>query len=141
MKSHVLGFLFNNEGSQVVLIRKNRPDWQSGLLNGIGGKIEQPETARMAMAREFKEESGVESNPEAWRYFAKLHGPGWEVFCYETRSFQMLASAKTMTDEEVVIESVDFLCQAICVPDLKCLIYLALSKNGNRMTTDIHYRA
>ena len=57
---YVVGFLFNPDMTEVVLIKKNRPDWQKGLLNGVGGKIESGEDPITAMIREFKEETGVE---------------------------------------------------------------------------------
>ena len=43
-KKYVTGFLFNDELDRVVLIHKNRPKWQSGMYNGVGGKIEIFET-------------------------------------------------------------------------------------------------
>jgi 8-oxo-dGTP diphosphatase len=56
---YVAGFLFRNNGQEVALIRKNKPAWQKGKLNGIGGKIERDETQYSAMVREFKEEMGA----------------------------------------------------------------------------------
>src|SRR5690349_13991679 len=38
-QAYALGFLFDGTG-RVVLIRKRRPAWQAGLLNGVGGKVE-----------------------------------------------------------------------------------------------------
>ena len=32
-----VGFLFNPDETKVVLIKKNRHDWEKGLLNGVGG--------------------------------------------------------------------------------------------------------
>jgi hypothetical protein len=43
MITYVVGFLFSPSGAEVVLIRKARPSWQSGLLNGIGGVTGQVE--------------------------------------------------------------------------------------------------
>ena len=40
MKKYVLTFLFTSDYKNVWLIEKNRPNWQKGSLNGIGGKIE-----------------------------------------------------------------------------------------------------
>jgi 8-oxo-dGTP diphosphatase len=44
MIKYVVGFLFNEGKTKVVLIKKNRPDWQKGYFNGVGGKIEGDET-------------------------------------------------------------------------------------------------
>lgn len=55
---YVLGFMFNEDESKVLLIMKNRPAWQAGKLNGVGGKIEAGETPIQAMEREFAEETG-----------------------------------------------------------------------------------
>ena len=44
IKEYVAGFLFSRDGSLLALILKNKPDWQKGKLNAIGGKIEDGET-------------------------------------------------------------------------------------------------
>ncbi len=44
MKGYVLGFAFDEDYEWVALIKKNRPQWQAGKLNGVGGKIEPNET-------------------------------------------------------------------------------------------------
>ena len=58
--NYVLGFLFNKDLSQVALIRKTKPEWQKGQLNGIGGKIEPGEDPLGAMIREFREETNYD---------------------------------------------------------------------------------
>lgn len=58
---YVLGFMFNLAESKVLLVWKNRPAWQAGKLNGVGGKIEEGETPIQAMNREFAEETGFVS--------------------------------------------------------------------------------
>jgi 8-oxo-dGTP diphosphatase len=58
-KEYVLGFVFNEEGDRVLLIHKQRPDYQQGKWNGLGGKIEDGEIPKMAMMREFFEECGI----------------------------------------------------------------------------------
>ena len=62
MQNYVVGFLFNKDETQVALVRKNRPEWQAGNLNGIGGKMEVGETTNECMQREFKEETGLKTN-------------------------------------------------------------------------------
>lgn len=34
---YVVGFCFNSDLSQIILIEKNKPEWQKGYLNGVGG--------------------------------------------------------------------------------------------------------
>jgi 8-oxo-dGTP pyrophosphatase MutT (NUDIX family) len=64
---YVLGFAFTVDGS-VALIRKAKPEWQAGKLNGIGGKIEEFDPSPVhAMTREFMEETGVFLEPHLWR--------------------------------------------------------------------------
>jgi len=58
----VLGFAFSETAGSVLLVRKLRPEWQKGLLNGIGGKIEKGESLLQAMHRECKEETGLSLN-------------------------------------------------------------------------------
>jgi len=58
MQKYVLA-IAETPGDQIVLVEKNRPKWQAGLYNFVGGKVEEGETALMAMQREFMEETGV----------------------------------------------------------------------------------
>jgi 8-oxo-dGTP pyrophosphatase MutT (NUDIX family) len=65
--NYVLGFAFTPDGS-VALIRKIKPEWQAGKLNGVGGKIEDWDPSDVhAMTREFQEETGVFLEPHLWR--------------------------------------------------------------------------
>lgn len=76
----VVGLLyvaFPGEG-KIVMVRKNRPASQLGKLNGPGGKVEVGETARMAMAREFYEETGSITDPLGWAPIVVSHGPNNE---------------------------------------------------------------
>ena len=105
-KQYVLGFMFNKDKSKVALIKKNRPDWQYGLYNGIGGKIfngesDGYETAEQAMYREFKEETGFTSSEPIWKFYAKMFNDDFQVDVFT--SIGNLSKLKTMTDEKVVI--------------------------------------
>ena len=44
-QKYVLGFIFNKDKTKIALIRKDRPEWQKGLLNAVGGKVEADETS------------------------------------------------------------------------------------------------
>lgn len=63
MEKYCLGFAFSEDFKYLVLIKKNRPEWQKGLLNGVGGKVDtKDESFRDAMIREFFEETNVLQN-------------------------------------------------------------------------------
>ena len=64
---YVVGFLFNEGLLEVLLIRKLKPLWQRGKLNGVGGKILPTESPLEAIRREFSEETGV--RPPTWLPF------------------------------------------------------------------------
>lgn len=76
--NYVCGFLFSED--HVLLLRKNKPDWQAGNLNGVGGKIEEGENKHEAMRREFLEEAGRLIN--TWTYKLRLHVTHRESIVY-----------------------------------------------------------
>src|SRR5690606_37644269 len=87
---------------RVLLIRKNRPTWQAGKLNGIGGKIERGETPAEAMRREFREEAGLDRTD--WQECLTLTGPDWRGHFF--RAFGDIDSARAITDEQLEIHAV-----------------------------------
>lgn len=99
MSLYVVGFLFQDKtySSPVTLIEKNRPDWQAGMLNGVGGKIEADESALDAMEREFREETGVETKG-AWRQFLQMDFPEAKLYFYVGA---MTHRPVSLTDEPV----------------------------------------
>lgn len=52
-----------NHPERVLLVLKDRPAWQAGCLNLVGGKIESGETEIETTIRELKEESGLTVRP------------------------------------------------------------------------------
>ncbi len=126
MTRYVVGFLFDQTGKEVALIRKNRPAWQENKLNGIGGHIEDGETPAQAMAREFLEETGVDIAYKDWEQFAAMRGLDWEIYCY--RAFSTLVyEVDTKTDEKVEIFTVcEVLQNPTMIKNLTWLLPLAL---------------
>lgn len=95
MKQYCLGFIFDYYNN-VVLIKKNKPEWQKGLYNAIGGKIEPKEHALDAMIRECKEETGLDIT-------------NWSIVCYMSRdegdfAFNMVVYA-AMVDDATLAET------------------------------------
>lgn len=127
MKQYVTGFLFTDDARQVVLIKKINPQWQQGLYNGIGGKIESGEVAVEAMVREFREETGVSIARELWTHYAQIYRPAeYDLglfLAYSDKAFQV-----TSADKELVqLFNVDQLPNNL-IPNLRWLIPLALDR-------------
>jgi 8-oxo-dGTP diphosphatase len=133
---YVCGFLFSEDKSEVVLIQKNRPDWQAGKLNGVGGKVEDSdEDTRFAMIREFFEEAGTSTLQ--WKYIGNIHGADWEVNWFT--AFCKLPVIST-TDEVVAWYRVSDVLKGKwdMIPNLKWLIPLALEDNDITFDVDYH---
>jgi len=126
MIEYSVGFLHNDE--DVVLVRKNRPQWQDGLLNGVGGKIEPGEQPHDAQVREFKEEAGRYVGP--WEHFLTLEGPYARVYCFAIYDQHNTHIYKVETQEDEEIEVWNMLdlngCRedAETVPNLEWIIPL-----------------
>lgn len=67
----------------VLLVLKNRPAWQAGFFNLIGGKVEPGEYHKDAAHRELFEETGLEGQ-EVW-LTGKIQCPDALIYCYNAR--------------------------------------------------------
>lgn len=106
MEKYVLGFAFNSAKNYVVLIKKNKPKWQKGCFNGVGGKIEGDEIPAEAMVREFKEETGLETTMFQWIYLGTMGNSQWICHLFTSHG-DGLMKVETTTDEEVSVFPVE----------------------------------
>lgn len=118
------GFLFNRNRSEVVLIEKNKPEKFKGMLNAVGGKIEEGETPLQCMIREFKEETGADVND--WKEFVLLKNKNYEVHFFVAEADDTLFySVKSITDEKVGTYMVSE--EAMCcnvIPNIRWLLMM-----------------
>lgn len=129
---YVAGFMFSPDKKRVLLVEKNRPEFQKGKLNGIGGKIEPGEFPSNAMVREFREETGVETNDTEWDFLCSLSGggsDGWKVYFFYCFSYKH-EHAHTTTDERIYSIRVASLWHRNIMPNLRVFIPLALDDSG-----------
>ena len=130
MTNYVVGFLFRKDATEVALIEKQRPKWQKGLHNGIGGKIELTDNnPSEAMDREFLEETGAELPGNGWKYFHTIEGADFNVFCFYAFNGDNV-KLQTMETEIVKWVAVQDVMDGklLAVHNLKELIELAMLK-------------
>lgn len=127
-KSYTVGFYLTPDFEQVCLIKKAKPPWQAGLLNGVGGSFEKDEDAQICMVREFTEEVGADS--ANWIEFAK-----GTITCHQGPCIvhYMVNVGPLFTPKEDLIEQaawyqVDQLWTYPIVPNLAWLLPMALLK-------------
>ena len=112
MIEYVVGFYFDLGRNSVVLIRKAHPEWETGLLNGVGGKIEGEETPLRAMQREFLEETG--KKVDDWNLFTSIRSKEYRIFFFyaiadkECLAFGLeeLGIKSTSQNEPLILEDV-----------------------------------
>lgn len=142
MKPYVVGFLFNRTMSHVVLIKKNKPKWQAGLLNGVGGKVEAGESALQAMIREFHEEAGMVV--ENWQFFLELkqteQPDAWDVFFFRAIMYDEKALLSNTSEPVDWYPIVGGSIQGTAVvPNLHWLVPLAMDGNVVGRLTQLHW--
>jgi len=146
-----VGFVFSEDLKNVLLLRKARPAWQSGLLNGIGGHCEHDDlTFASTMRRECFEEAGLDIPVDKWVMFAQLYDfneGDWMVvaFCAIAPYLDLEHAVKFTKDKDERIEiiSVDSLqVQDRILSNARWLVPMAIDKLSNPRTFkmgDIRY--
>lgn len=134
-KRFVVGFVFSPDLRTVILLRKTRPEWQAGKLNGMGGRVELGETYLQAMHREGQEESGMDW---PWEHFATMRcrherHAGNEIAFFRAVSHEGRRLVGRVNDvgEKFGGWDVDVITQgmAATIPNLQWLLPMAAAEN------------
>lgn len=125
MIHYVLGFAIWQ--GNVLLIRKNRPDWQAGLYNGVGGKANVNEAWFQAMRREFLEETGIQTCLDDWTYRGTMTvGSIATVHIFSSKRIDITKYRNT-TDEELSVVDMELVLSYKTLPSIKYLWPLILA--------------
>ena len=132
MDRFVLGFAFTENRSLVLLVSKLRPEWQKGLLNGIGGSIERKESPIEAMNRECMEEAGLVLK---WKRKGQMGGINNNGYVFSCDIFYAFSSGITLfrqkEDELLDLYVVKNLKNLKTVANLQFLIPYGVCKDGS----------
>lgn len=137
VKKYVVGFAFDFSFENLLVITKNRPAFMAGKKNGPGGSVEANETPLMAMIREFKEETGIDTSASDWKMYLIHRGP-WAGDNNGTHNFEIyffvasiglarLSDGRTMETEVVSIDHVATLDYDKTVPNLRWHLPMGIS--------------
>lgn len=124
-ENYVLGFMFSPNRRFVALIQKQKPEWQAGKWNGIGGKIETTDTSPIyAMCREFYEETGVDTVAANWFPVAIGCYEGGHVFIYAAENEQVWKVEPKTAETPDIFRIQDLKYGSDIIPNLRYLIPL-----------------
>lgn len=141
MNRYVVGFLFDTKKTVVLLVEKKRPEWQKGLLNGVGGSIEEGETPEQTMHREAREEVGLTPGWIQKGVMKGINNDGSEFECYLFYAYDDMIFSCTQGEDEVpdvyLIESLD---GYKTIENLKYLIPYGICSDGESFIT-IDYKS
>lgn len=126
----VVGIITDNK--EILLLKKNNPDWQKGLYNGIGGKVELNTTPLETIIKKCQEELGV--NISNWiELDSEISSSGIEiVYFLATLNEGEIKKLQSQTDERAELFSTNNLPTNI-LQDLKIQIERQFFKPKNKM--------
>ena len=126
----VVGIITDNK--EILLLKKNNPDWQRGLYNGIGGKVELNTTPLETIIKKCQEELGV--NISNWiELDSEISSSGIEiVYFLTTLNEGEIKNLQSQTDERSELFSINNLPTNI-LQDLKIQIERQFFKPKNKM--------
>lgn len=123
MKNYVIVHVKHPDG-KILLVLKDRPAFQKGRLNLVGGKIEKDETPAYAAMRELKEESGLIGNPAIPKLCGAIKGVDCIVYCFVVDVNEKIIQPRKEETEKVDWYSLDVLDDPRLMPNLKLIIPL-----------------
>ena len=126
----VVGIITDNK--EILLLKKNNPDWQKGLYNGIGGKVELNTTPLETIIKKSEEDLGI--NISNWRELdSEISSSGIEiVYFLTTLNENEIKKLQSQTDDRAELFSINNLPTNI-LQDLKIQIERQFFKPKNKM--------
>ena len=126
----VVGIITDNK--EILLLKKNNPDWQKGLYNGIGRKVELNTTPLETIIKKSEEDLGI--NISNWiELDSEISSSGIEiVYFLTTLNEGEIKNLQSQTDERAELFSINNLPTNI-LQDLEIQIERQFFKPKNKM--------
>jgi len=121
---------------KLLLVLKDRPAWQKGRLNLVGGKVEPGETCLHAAMREFHEETGMMGNPLIPNLCGAIKGVDCVVYCFSINVYEKTINPRKGETEKVDWYSLDVFNDPRLMPNLRLVIPLLQMGVTNWIITD-----
>lgn len=133
MERIAIGYLFSKCRNYVALIHQNFDNERiKGIyLNGPGGHIEDGESSKDAVRREFREEAGIDV--EDWKLVCNLYCTGLQVDFYKAFDDSVFG-VKTMEEETVSVYNIGQLQYLQCHPNMQIIIGICMDDHLNVAT-------
>lgn len=122
MREYVL--ILCHDKDQILVVRKNRPDWMAGRVNLIGGKIELNETVTEAVRRECSEEVGY--TPDSVAIVGEVRDEDYIIYCAVIEEKYFVPKPRPEETEEFFWVRLDSLKNYNIMPNLKVIVPLML---------------
>ncbi len=129
--TYTLGFIFDTELKRVLLVHKQKPEWQKGRINGIGGKFEVDETPSACISRETFEEAKLVIPGDQWLYVGAIYQEAGAIAVLATVYAGDAGDAVKNDYEEVEWFDAHELPENV-ISNLRWLIPLSLEKLDNK---------
>ncbi|WP_418185419.1 NUDIX domain-containing protein [Aliarcobacter vitoriensis] len=116
---YVVGII--TDGKKILLLKKNNPDWQKGLYNAVGGKVELESTPLQTIIKDCKDKIGLDIIN--WKEVDSVLLPnGIELtYFFAILEENDINKAQSLTDERVELFDINNLPKNI-LKDLKIQI-------------------
>lgn len=121
LKSYVIVHARHPDG-KLLLVLKDRPAWQKGRLNLVGGKIEPGETPTHAAMREFLEESGLIGSPAIPKLCGAIKGVDCLIYCFSVDVYDKVIKPREGETEKVDWYPLEVLDDPRLMPNLRLVI-------------------
>lgn len=139
-KNYVIGVYLSQGLDKVLLILKDKPQWQKGLYNFPGGKVEpQDIDVYTCASREFKEETGLDISPHDWTHVGDINGEGYNCSLLVATHRDTNGEAKSMESEQISWHEVDKLPENV-ISNVPWLLLFAIdSLDYNQADELLHF--